>query len=160
MNSVVDNHGKDFVKLIVKYCTDGNVAPFGIESFDDEVRSKTHIYGKADKIIKAIETINEFGADVGPNGFPKFLPGVNLMHGLPGQTLETHSINMSYLNKIYEQGLQTHRLFYRYMTPAEGVIVNNADKNLMYYNTCKKEIMDNFVMPMQQRVYSNALSAK
>lgn len=63
MNSVVETHGKDFVKLIVKYCTEGNVAPFGIESFDDEVRTKTHIYGKADKIIKAIEIINEFGAD-------------------------------------------------------------------------------------------------
>lgn len=153
MNSVTEPHGRDFVKLVVQYCTDGNVAPFGIESFDDDVRKDTHIFGRADKIIKAIEIINEYGAEVGSNGFPKFLPGINLMYGLPGQTEKTHAINMDYLRQIYEKGLQTHRLFYRYMTPAQGVIVKNTEKDLIHYNKNKQEIMDSFVMPMQQRVY-------
>ena len=60
MNSVVEPHGREFVKLVVDCCTDGNVAPFGIESFDDDVRKATRIYGAAGKIIKAIEIINEY----------------------------------------------------------------------------------------------------
>lgn len=153
MNSVVEPHGKDFVKLVVKYCTDGNVSPFGIESFDDDVRKSTRIYGKSDKIIKAIEIINEYGTEIGKNGFPKFLPGINLMHGLPGQTEKTHHINMAFLEDIYNKNLQTHRLFYRYMTPSEGTITINNDRDLQYYNQCKQEIMQDFVMPMQKRVY-------
>ncbi len=153
MNSVVEPHGREFVKLITEYCTDGNVAPFGIESFDDNVRKATHIYGRADKIIKAIEIINEYGAEIGKNGFPKFLPGINLMHGLPGQTEKTHEINIEFLNKIYQNRLQTHRLFYRYMTPAEGIISSQIKEDLDYYNKCKNEIMQNFVIPMQKYVY-------
>lgn len=153
MNSVVEAHGRDFVKLIVEYCTDGNVAPFGIESFDDNVRKATHIYGQADKIIKAVEIINEYGSVVGPNGFPKFLPGINLMHGLPGQTNDTHRINMDFLEKIYQNNLQIHRLFYRYMTPPEGIISSKVKLDLDYYDKCKQEIMQHFVIPMQKRVY-------
>ena len=153
MNSVVEPHGREFVKLVTKYCTDGNVAPFGIESFDDNVRRATHIFGSSDKIMKAIEIVNEYGSEIGANGFPKLLPGINLMHGLPGQTNNTHSVNMVFLEKIYRNNLQTHRLFYRYMTPAEGVISFKGNKDLDYYNKCKKEIMDSFVIPMQNRVY-------
>ncbi len=153
MNSVVEPHGREFVKLVVENCTDGNVAPFGIESFDDSVRKATHIYGSADKIINAIEIINEYGAEIGPKGFPKFLPGINLMHGLPGQTEKTHEINMEFLNRIYQNQLQTHRLFYRYMTPAEGVISSQIKEDIEYYSRCKNDIMTNFVIPMQKRVY-------
>ena len=117
------------------------------------MRKATHIYGGADKIIKAIEIINEYGAEIGKNGFPKFLPGINLMHGLPGQTEKTHEINIEFLNKIYQNRLQTHRLFYRYMTPAEGIISSQIKEDFDYYNKCKNEIMQNFVIPMQKYVY-------
>jgi radical SAM superfamily enzyme with C-terminal helix-hairpin-helix motif len=82
MKSVVMPHGEEFVKAVVKYCTDGNVAPFGVESFDDNVRKNTCISGKADEVFKAIEIINKHGAARGQNGFPKFLPGINLMHNV------------------------------------------------------------------------------
>lgn len=131
----------------------GNIAPFGIESFDDNVRKATHIYGSADKIINAIEIINEYGAEIGQNGFPKFLPGINLMHGLPGQTEKTHEINMEFLNRIYQNQLQTHRLFYRHMTPAEGVIFSQIKEDIGYYSRCKNDIMTKFVILMQKRVY-------
>ncbi len=101
----------------------------------------------------AIEIINEYGAEIGKNGFPKFLPGINLMHGLPGQTEKTHEINIEFLNKIYQNRLQTHRLFYRYMTPAEGIISSQIKEDFDYYNKCKNEIMQNFVIPMQKYVY-------
>lgn len=153
MNSVVEPHGREFVKLIVKYCSDGNVAPFGIESFDDNVRKSTRIFGSSDKVIKAIEIINEYGAEAGANGFPKFLPGINLMHGLPGQTKDTHYINMKFLDEIYQKKLCTHRLFYRYITPAEGTICLEDNEDMDYYNKCKEEIERSFVIPMQNRVY-------
>ncbi len=160
MCSVIMPHGRDFTKLVVKYCTDGNVAPFGIESFDNDVRQATHICGKAENVIKAIEIINEYGAVIGENGFQKFLPGINLMHGLPGQTQKTHEINMKFLETIYKNNLQTHRLFYRYMTPTEGTISSKTKEDIEYYNKCAQEITQSFTIPMQKRIYPSGCILK
>lgn len=153
MKSVVMPHGEEFVKTVVKYCTEGNVAPFGIESFDNDVRRKTCISGHADEVFKAIEIINKYGAVRGPNGFPKFLPGINLMHNLWGQTEKTHDINMRYLTKILSQGLLTQRLFYRIMTPNSGVSFSEKATIMDYYNFCLNDIIKQFVLPMQAKVY-------
>lgn len=153
MKSVVMPHGEEFVKAVVKYCTDGNVAPFGIESFDDTVRKETRISGNADEVFKAIEIMNKHGATRGPNGFPKFLPGINLMHNLWGQSEKTHDINMQYLSKILDQGLLTQRLFYRVMTPNSGVSFSEQSKIMDYYQKCYSDIMSEYVLPMQSRVY-------
>jgi radical SAM superfamily enzyme with C-terminal helix-hairpin-helix motif len=160
MKSVVMPHGEEFVKTVVKYCTDGNVAPFGIESFDDSVRRETRISGQADEVFKAIEIMNKHGAVRGENGFPKFLPGVNLMHNLWGQSEKTHDINMQYLEKILEQGLMTQRLFYRIMTPNSGVSFSEQSKIMNYYQKCYTDIVDKFVLPMQSRVYEPGIILK
>lgn len=153
MKSVVMPHGEEFVKSIVKYCTDGNVAPFGIESFDNTVREQTRVSGKADEVLKAIEIINKYGADRGPNGFPKFLPGINLMHNLWEQSEKTHNTNMEYLNKILNKGFLIQRLFYRIMTPNSGVSFSENSKIMNYYQECYQDIMNNFVLPMQSKVF-------
>lgn len=160
MKSVVMPHGEEFVKSVVKYCTDGNVAPFGIESFDDNVRKQTRISGNAIEVFKAIEIINKYGAVRGPNGFPKFLPGINLMHNLWGQSDKTHDINMEYLNRIMEQGLLTQRLFYRIMTPNSGVSFSENSKIMDYYQKCYQDIMNGFVLPMQSKVFEPGTTLK
>lgn len=154
MKGVVMPHGEEFVKAVVKYCTDGNAAPFGIESFDDDVRTQTRISGQADEVFKAIEIINKHGTTRGPNGFPKFLPGINLMHNLWGQSAKTHDINMRYLTKILEQGLLIHRLFYRIMTPNSGVSFSKDSTIMDYYRQCYSDIQNAFVLPMQSKVYA------
>src|ERR1035437_1306779 len=75
--------GREIARMVAKYCSSGNVAPFGIESFDPVVRKATRIAGTADQVIAAIEIINEFGAGRGSNGIPILLPGVNIIHNLP-----------------------------------------------------------------------------
>lgn len=79
---VITQEGIAITKLIVRYCSSGNVAPLGIESFDPKVRNAIRKPGTAKQALRAIEVINEYGQAKGGNGFPSFLPGVNLIYGL------------------------------------------------------------------------------
>jgi radical SAM superfamily enzyme with C-terminal helix-hairpin-helix motif len=117
--NVIGQKGIEFTKKIVKYCTSGNVAPFGIESFDENVRKETGVIGSSDQVMKAIEIINEYGAFEGDDGFPQFLPGINLIFNLPGSTEKTHEINLNYLRRIIEKGLKTRRLYFRNITKSK-----------------------------------------
>lgn len=162
MINVLSKAGQEITKLIVQYCTSGNIAPFGIESFDMYVRKLNGIIGSPEQVIKAIEIINKYGQEKGDNGYPKFLPGINLIHNLNGHTKKTHEINMKFLNLIIENGLQTQRLYYRYMTRPTGVSFNEKRTGEKNYDECFNDIKKNYVMPMQEKVYlsknSNFLS--
>lgn len=153
MLDVVRNNGEAFTQLIVKYCTSGNIAPLGIESFDDNVRDASNIMGKADEVLKAIEIINKYGQEKGEDGFPKLLPGINLIHGLPGQSSKTHDINLKYLDKILTSGMQTQRLFYRRMTRPTGISFEDGPEQTDDYNNCHDDIVKKFVLPMQSIVF-------
>ncbi len=153
MIDVIRPHGEAFTQLITKYCTAGNIAPFGIESFDDHVRQETKVTGKADQIIAAMEVINKYGQKRGKNGFPLLLPGINLIYGLPGQTVKTHEINLEYLQKILDLGLQTQRLFYRRMTRSTGISFDEGPQETEEYLAYYQDIMESYVIPMQKRVY-------
>ena len=153
MTDVLKPHGEEFTRLIAGYCTAGNVAPFGIESFDGDVRSTTNIGGTADEVIRAMEIINKHGQFRDQTGFPRFLPGVNLIYGLPGQSAKTHEINLAYLRKILEMGLQSQRLFFRLMTRPSGVSFANGPEESEEYRRWSNEIVDTYVLPMQRVVY-------
>ncbi|MFC1800822.1 radical SAM protein [Nanoarchaeota archaeon] len=87
------------VKLITKYCTEGNVAALGIESFDSEVIKQNYLHSTPEISLEAIRIINKLGSEKGPNGLPKFLPGINLLFGLKGESKLTHEYNMEYFYK-------------------------------------------------------------
>jgi radical SAM superfamily enzyme with C-terminal helix-hairpin-helix motif len=109
-NSVVAPGGEEITKAIVKYCTAGNIAAFGVESFDKEV-VKANLLNTAPIIaMKAIKIINKHGAIQGKNGMHKFLPGINIIFGLLKETKQTHKENMTYLNQIIEEGLLLRRI--------------------------------------------------
>lgn len=151
--SVLTAEGAEITKLIVRYCTSGNVAPLGIESFDPAVRAAIRKPGTSEQVMQAIERINEYGAERGPDGFPKFLPGVNLIYGLPGQTHDTRSINLEYLGRILAKGWSTRRLFFRRKTGPSGVSFAEAATSSEEYNAWHDEIVRDYVLPMQSRVY-------
>lgn len=151
--NVVSDRGRKISKLIVDYCTSGNLVSLGIESFDDTVRQATQITGKAKHALKAIEIINEYGGVRGPDGLPKFLPGINLIYGLPGQTIQTQQINLRHLNEILECEWMTRRLFFRRMTRPTGISFSRGPTASEQYKEWFDEIIERFVLPMQTLVY-------
>ena len=151
--NVIGRRGREFARLVAEYCTSGNIAPFGIESFDDVVRAETGVVGTAEQALAAIEIINDVGAHRGGDGYPTFLPGVNLIYGLPGQSVKTHEINMTYLKKIYDRGLMTRRLYYRKMTMNTGTTFATGPESDAAYRRNFEEIVEEYVIPMQRRVY-------
>lgn len=70
MINVLSNEGEEITKLIVQYCTPGNIAPFGIESFDTEVRKTNGVVGSPDQVMRAIEVINKYGQAKGVDSCP------------------------------------------------------------------------------------------
>ncbi|HSQ97259.1 MAG TPA: hypothetical protein VLL98_00900 [Rickettsiales bacterium] len=153
MVDVATDVGEEFTKLIVKYCTSGNIAPFGIESFDQKVRNKIHITGNTDQILRAIEIINKYGAVRDSDGFLKLIPGINLIYGLSDNEKETHEINLKFLEKIKNNNFLTGRLFYRKLTNYSGITFDLAANNNEEYLKFKNEIVNNYVLPIQSKVF-------
>jgi len=153
--SVVTPQGHEITKLIVKYCTSGNIAPFGIESFDPKVRKINTLNATVDQIMEAISILNECGREKGENGAPRFLPGVNLIYNLPGQRPETLDYNLYYLRQIMDKGYQTQRLFFRKCTSPLGVSIEDPTTRgeSKEYEEWKQQIYENYAIPMLKRVF-------
>lgn len=151
--NVVTPAGRQIARLVAKYCTSGNVTPFGIESFDENVRRATRVAGSTDDVIRAVEIINEAGAERGVDGLPKLLPGINLIHGLPGASDTTHDRNMSCLRRIMDEGLMTYRTYYRMLAEPTGVSLREPTSHSLAFESCFQDVVESFVLPMQTRVY-------
>ena len=151
--SVVTENGIQITKLIATYCTSGNIAPLGVESFDPRVRRAIRKAGTAAQALKAVEIINEHGQTRGDDGLPTLLPGINLMYGLPGQTASTHRTNLEYLDRILANGWMTRRLFFRKMTSPVGASFGGTPPTNEEYESWFSDINNRYVMPMQTIVY-------
>ncbi|MCK5107342.1 MAG: radical SAM protein, partial [Nanoarchaeota archaeon] len=157
-NKVITEKGKKITELIVKYCTSGNVAAFGIESFDPEVVKLNTLNTSPIVANKAIKIINEFGSERGENGMPKFLPGINLLFGLIGENKDTHKRNVDALHKIIENNCLIRRLNVRQVTPYPGTRLFEEAKNKYlkkngkYYWKWRNEIRQEFDLPMLKKV--------
>ncbi len=155
--SVITDQGREITKLIVKYCTSGNIAPFGIESFDPVVRKINTLNSNVKQIMEAISILNEYGKEKGENGAPRFLNGINLIYNLPGQRPETLDYNLKFLQQIMKKGYQTRRLFFRRFSSPFGIsmetpaLTNKAKEK--EYEEWKQKIYKNFSIPMLERVF-------
>jgi len=97
-------------EAIVSHGTPGNLASFGMESADPEVIRKNNINSSPGDVFQAITILNRFGKKRGENGLPAFLPGINLLYGLPGETPETFRYNYEFLKRVYKEGLLLRRI--------------------------------------------------
>jgi len=150
---VVTKDGEEITKLICKYCTNDNIAAFGVESFDPLVQEKNNLNCTNDVVMKAIEIINKYGAEDN-----KFLPGINLLFGLDGETKKTHEYNMEYLMKILEK-FKIRRLNIRSVSPLPKTDLDSQcgskflHKNKKFYWKWRDEIRQTFDFPMLKKVY-------
>ena len=72
----------------------------GIETFDPEVIKTNLLNSPVPISFKAVEMVNKYGSERGRNGMPKFLPGINILFGLEGESSKTHDHNMKCLKKM------------------------------------------------------------
>ncbi|MCB9361823.1 radical SAM protein [Candidatus Woesearchaeota archaeon] len=148
INVVMDKRNSfSKTKALVKYCTEGNVGAFGIESFDPIVAEMNHLIGP--KIgMEAIRILNEYGSERGPNGLPKLLPGLNIIFGLMGETKLTFEENMKALTQVYDEGMMLRRINIRQVIPFEGTLLKKKAgtkfirKNKRYYYSWRKKIRE------------------
>ncbi|HVL49029.1 MAG TPA: radical SAM protein [Candidatus Thermoplasmatota archaeon] len=108
-------------KLVVEHMTDGNIAAFGLESADPRVKEANNLNADAETVLLAAEILNRRGRVRGANGFPAFLPGLNFLAGLPGETLATFDLNEAFLKEYRARGLWSRRINIR------KVVVNGEE---------------------------------
>ncbi len=145
-------------KLIVNYCTEGNIAAFGVESFDPIVIEANHLNADPETTYRAVKILNKYGADRGPNGMPKFLPGINLIFGLIKESRKTHNENMYWLQKILDEGLLLRRINIREVVIFPGTFLfeecgnKYLRKNKKFYWKWRNAIRQRIDAPMLKKI--------
>jgi len=158
-NSVVAKGGEEITKAIVEYCTPGNIAAFGVESFDPDVVKANLLNTHPIIAMKAIRIINKYGAERGEDGLPKFLPGINIIFGLLHETKETHKKNMAALQQVLDEGLLLRRINIRQVAVLPDTFLEKHGgnkflrKNKQYYWKWRNDIRQHIDNPMLERIF-------
>jgi radical SAM superfamily enzyme with C-terminal helix-hairpin-helix motif len=104
----------------VKYHTSGDVAAMGMESADPAVVRANCLKAMPEDVLEAIRLVNRIGALRGYNGLPELLPGLNIIHGLTGETRETFYHNFRFLKMLLDSGLMFRRINIRQVMAFPG----------------------------------------
>tara|TARA_B100001971_G_C18081826_1_gene478732 strand:- start:51 stop:893 length:843 start_codon:yes stop_codon:yes gene_type:complete len=156
--NVLGKRGEDITKAVVKYCSSGNIAAFGVESFDKEVVRGNCLNCKPEQAYEAIKVLNKYGGKVGADGMPKFLPGINLLFGLKEESKKTHEDNYRWLKKVLDDGLLLRRINIRQASIFEGTLLHKdignkfLRKNKKYYWKWRNELRQNIDLKMIKKV--------
>lgn len=150
---VVQDKNSSITKAIVQYCTSGNIAPFGIESFDVEVRNRCNLNGTIDNILSATQILNTYGNLHNDGELPLFLPGYNFIYGLNGQNENTLRLNLKYLSMVFENNLLVRRTFVRKLTSPFGTTLDTSEHSKSEFSNWCEQIENQFSLPMLKRVY-------
>jgi len=118
--AVIASHPEEaaeVTRLIVQHCTPGNTVAFGLESADPAVRESNNLNATPEQVMASVELLNRHGAGRGVNGMPAFLPGINFVAGLEGESKETYGLNLQLLREILDRGLLLRRINIRQVSP-------------------------------------------
>lgn len=156
--AVASPNGLRIARHVATYCTEGNCAPMGVETFDPAVVRRNLLTCTPEILVRAVEHINQVGADRGPGGLPTLLPGLNLIYGLPGETHATHLANLTWLQRIYDTGLLCHRTNVRQVrafpgTPLATLQPTQPVPSTEHFPTWKADIDHVWDEPMKRKVY-------
>ena len=100
---------REITRIICDYNTPGDTAAMGLETVDPVVVKLNDLKCNRDEAMLAIEIINEHGARRS-GGVPHLLPGINLIHGLPGESDTTFQENYEFLHEVMARGLLLRRI--------------------------------------------------
>ncbi|MEO2118010.1 MAG: radical SAM protein [Methanocaldococcus sp.] len=152
-----EEESRKVAKILVKYCTSGNVAAFGVESFDERVIKANNLLTTPDDVLEAVKILNEIGGKRGETGLPYLLPGINLLFGLKGERKETFNINFEYLKEIYDRGFMLRRINIRQVVPFFGTDITlkdikKAEKRKKLFLWFKEKVREEIDNKMLKRV--------
>lgn len=156
--AVASPAGARIAALVARYCSEGNCAPMGMESFDPAVIEKNALTCTPPILRRAIDNINVVGSQRGPAGLPALLPGINIIYGLPGETHRTHLENLRGLDELMTAGVLCHRTNVRQArayaaTPLAGMNTGTPAPSQEHFSTWKADIDSIWDQPMKKRVY-------
>lgn len=156
--AVASPAGAKIAHLIARYCSEGNCAPMGIESFDRAVIDANALTCTPQVLMRALGNVNEAGARTGAQGLPLLLPGLNLVYGLPAETRNTHDENLQWLGRILGDGYLCHRINIRQALAHPGTPLARRSHveeppSSRLFEAWKADISRAFDQPMKQRVY-------
>jgi radical SAM superfamily enzyme with C-terminal helix-hairpin-helix motif len=149
---------KENTEIIVKYCTPGNIASFGVESFDPKVIIENNLNSNPDMVHEAVKIINDIGGKRGEGGMHHYLPGINLIFGLIGESRQTFDINHEWLKRFYSEHLLIRRINIRKVVPFPGTLLYEKAglkilrKNKRYYWKARNRIRNEIDFPMLKRL--------
>ena len=137
--------------------TPGDTMALGVESFDEEVVRRNNLKVSPAGAVRAIEIINGIGG-ARVDSIPVLLPGVNLLHGLDGETRGTFEANFRCLADIMERGLLVKRINIRQVLPFPGTPAHvkrfvpgkSAENRFIYY---RDRIRAEIEHPMLEKIY-------
>jgi len=162
---------REGIRIIAEHNTPGDTAAFGVESADPAVQSDNNLNVTAEEALEAVRIVNEEGGwrpgedkDSAPNfgddaarRLPKLLPGINLVHGLKGETSETFEHNKRFLQRILDEGLMIRRVNIRQVMAFPGTEMDEtgaelADDHKEQFQVYKRDVRETIDNPMLQRV--------
>jgi radical SAM superfamily enzyme with C-terminal helix-hairpin-helix motif len=139
------------LKTIAKYNTAGDVAAFGLESADPEVLTANNIGTDVEKTLKAIKMMNEYSG-YREDGVPKLLPGINLLHGLQGESKKTMDLNFHFLKEVLDSALMVRRINIRQVNPLKDYEAEHG-YNKHQFKKYKSKINEEINKAMLKRVF-------
>ncbi|MCX7881604.1 MAG: radical SAM protein [Brevinematales bacterium] len=145
------------LEAIVEYHTPGDVAAFGMESADPYVIEHNHLKATPEQVMIAIELVNAIGGKRS-EGIPHLLPGINLIHGLMGESRETFRLNYEFLKTVLEKGLLLRRINIRQLkrtpgTPLADTSLRHDVKTEAAFRRYKEKIREEIDNPMLKKVF-------
>lgn len=147
---------RKIIKIIVTYQTPGNVGAMGLESADEKVVRENNLCASPEDVMFAIRLINDFRS-VGYNGLPCFLPGINFVIGLKGETKKTFEKNYEFLKDLLEEDLWIRRINIRQVkifkgTPMEKLGYRNVLRHKKYFKVFKERVRREIDREMLRRI--------
>jgi radical SAM superfamily enzyme with C-terminal helix-hairpin-helix motif len=118
------DESREISRIICDYNTAGDTAAMGLETVDPVVVKLNDLKCSRDEAMTAIEIINENGARRS-SGIPKLLPGINLIHGLPGESDTTFQQNYEFLLDVMNRGLLLRRINIRQVVSYKNTKMRN-----------------------------------
>lgn len=142
---------------LARTVTPGDTMALGVESFDERVIAANNLKSAPEESLRAIETINRIGGRRS-GGLPILLPGVNLLHGLPGESAGTFETNYRRLMEIGERGLLIKRINIRQVLPFPGTplygrqapVAKPVENRFRFY---RDKIRSDIENPMLREIY-------
>ncbi len=150
--AVISSHlekSRKIAEMIVHYCTPGNIAALGMESADEVVIKMNNLNATPQHVLDTIEMINDVGREMGKNGMPYLLPGVNILIGLKGERKDTYIKNFSFLKDVLDKNLLLRRINIRQVVWLKG---QREKINIPYFKKFKRKVNEEINKHMLKKV--------